>query len=169
MHVRGTADPGIEREGADFVVTFDGAHPGYWIEHSLPVVVVVADADGRTFWREASSGTLERGGGHWTLRVSTTSEMTAGVRAAWSRLAAARNQYQARLNRLILDRWLMQLLASGGGVCLDVDEWVHKGSGRGRFAIVRVDGDQDRVLQEWAEFATEPYAASEWGPAVPVG
>jgi hypothetical protein len=61
--------------------------------------------------------------------------------------------YQARLNRLVVDRALMQLVDGGAAVRLEISEWIHKSSGRGSLKIVIADDSGDeRVLDEFRDF-----------------
>ncbi|MBB3159228.1 hypothetical protein FHS07_002946 [Microbacterium proteolyticum] len=65
-------------------------HASYWLNHSLPVVLVLVDVDGeKCYWQVISSSTLRKTGKSFTVNVPARNTVRSAA-LDWSKLAAAR-------------------------------------------------------------------------------
>lgn len=119
----------------------------YWLEHALPVVVVVCDpATKSAYWQAVNEVTVvtgKRGG----KKLHILRKQQLGLRSKHELQRAAEGKpYELRVRMLRLALPWMNLLQSGRRLLLEADEWVNKSSGRGDIRMVSVDEvNEDRV------------------------
>lgn len=137
-----------EKDGG-FVFRADAEHVDYWLNHSLPVIVVLHDpATGVCYWQTVRAETL---GGKSGRTVIVPKEQRLGRETA-RRLAlvAEGSPYQLRLRRLQIAKPYMEALERGTRLLLEVDEWINKSSGRGDFKLIAESAEgEETVLGEW--------------------
>ncbi len=130
----------------------DEAHVRYWMNHSLPVVVVLYRPETKLcHWQLVSRQTLvETSKGGWKLLVPESQVLDADARAAL-REAAEGDPYVLRIRELQLARPWMELLASGTRLVIDIEEWINKSSGRGSITlgVDHEDGEDPELLASW--------------------
>lgn len=133
----------------------------YWLNHALPVVVVLCDtASKKAYWQAVNTHTIltgKRGGKK--LLVPRTQQLEGPSRAALSEVAAGRPD-ELRLRQLRLSLPWLRLLERGRRILIEVNEWVNKSSGRGDIQLVSVDeaNDDRRGLGAWYIFpGLRPY------------
>ncbi|WP_343993380.1 DUF4365 domain-containing protein [Nocardioides dubius] len=133
----------------------DKDHVAYWLDHSLPVAVVLYDDVKKTcFWQLISRDTLQQTKtGGWKVLVPNTQVLD---RTASGPLKAAADgdPYELRLRELRLAKPWMDMLARGTRLVVDFEEWVNKSSGRGKIAIGidHEDGKDPEQLVAWNFF-----------------
>lgn len=125
----------------------------YWLEHALPVVVVLYDPPENTaYWQAVNEHTVVTGKrGGKKLLIPKAQELGRNSRSALAK-AATGKPYELRIRELRLSLPWMRLLEGGRRILLEADEWVNKTSGRGEIQIVSVDeANEDRVeLGNWS-------------------
>jgi hypothetical protein len=118
----------------------------YWLDHSLPVIVVCYEpTTDRAYWESVDPAKLidTRKGGK-KLFIPETKELGAASETDLAAMAEG-NPYELRIRQLRLALPWMNLLVSGRRVLLEADEWINKTSGRGDLAIISVDeASEDR-------------------------
>jgi hypothetical protein len=124
----------------------------YWIDHSLPVVVLLYDpADGAVYWQVVSERTINTGPkGGKKLLIPRYQVLDARSLPALKKIAEG-SPYELRVRQLRLALPWMKLLQSGRRILLEADEWINKTSGRGDISIVSVnDANENRIgLGTW--------------------
>lgn len=77
-----------ESTDAGFVFRGKSKHLKYWIEHSLPVVVIICDPNsGKCYWQEVSGANTEPLGKGWKLTIPRTNILSADSAYALSQIA----------------------------------------------------------------------------------
>lgn len=118
----------------------------YWLEHALPVVVILCDpAAGVAYWEVVTPDMVKTGkrGGKKIL-IPKTKRLGDNSHAALTKVSEGK-PYELRIRKLRLALPWMKLLQSGRRILLEADEWVNKTSGRGDLQVVSVDdANQDR-------------------------
>jgi uncharacterized protein DUF4365 len=133
-------DEGIVYRGGDRNVE-------YWLNHSLPVIVVLYDPEEKTaYWQAVTPETVASTGKGWKLIVPRAQVLDASAADTLNELAEG-DPYLLALNQLRADRSWMDTLRSGGEVFVEVAEWVNKTSGRGQFALIGVSKEGDKVTR----------------------
>lgn len=153
LQVRSDSDRGVERTARGWACRGDMAHVAYWLQHSLPVVVMVHEQGrDRLTWEAVRPEALEISGQHWELLVPYDQEY--GPEAVES--IAELPCYSPWLARLALDRPWMQLVEAGRVLLLEMDEWLNQPSALGSARIcVLGEGGQRESVHEWP-FQTDP-------------
>jgi hypothetical protein len=147
-----------ERTADGFVFRPKTKHVTYWLGHSLPGAVVLVDLEvGIACWQLVSNDTLTRTGKGWKLTVpmqNTLSMSAAGALAA----ASEGDPYTLRLRQFQLARAWMEILANGGALVVELDEWVNKTSGRASLLLSGLDADDVVVAHHEWPWITLPMA-----------
>ena len=114
-------------------------HVKYWLGHSLPVAVVLADIEKKiAYWQLVTDKTVTSTGKGWKLIIPKTNTFSIPVARA---LAAASegDAYTLRLRQLQLARPWMEHLVNGGSLVVELEEWVNKSSGRASLRLTALD------------------------------
>ncbi|MFF2638642.1 DUF4365 domain-containing protein [Streptomyces niveus] len=133
----------------------DIEHVQYWINHSLPVAVVLYHPEReRCYWQLVNRKTLtETSRGGWKLLVPETQVLDERARTTLSQ-AAGGDPYTLRIRELQLARPWMERLAEGTRLVIDIEEWVNKSSGRGAISlgVDHEDGRDPEQIASWTVF-----------------
>ena len=89
-----------------FTYTGSLRHLDYWLEHSLPVILVLCDpAECRAYWTPVERGHVRRGGSSWSIKVPRVSELSAlSARGVELRLVTRGEQPELERELLLLGR-----------------------------------------------------------------
>ena len=143
----------VERTARGYVCRGEMGHVAYWLQHSLPVLVMVYEPEkDQLVWEKVSPDTIEITEQHWELLVPY--DQIYGEEAAQA--IADLPCYSPYLARLAMDRPWMQLIDSGQEILLEMDEWLNQPSERGslRLSVLDERGERESVY-EWP-FQTNP-------------
>lgn len=131
----------------------DAQHVHYWVNHSLPVIVVLCDTATRIcYWQLVNMTTLERTSDvGWKMLIPEVQKLDEDSRLRLEEAASA-DPYVLRLRNLQLSRTWMIMLANGERLVIEVEEWINKSSGRGaiKLGVVGPDGLAPDVRANWA-------------------
>ena len=125
-------------------------HVKYWLGHSLPVAVVLVDVDKEdAYWQFVTKETVVSTGKGWKMTIPTSNTFAAPSASAL--LAATESDaYTLKMRQLKLARPWMEHLAKGGGLTVELEEWMHKTSGRASLLLTALDNVGEVVAQhEW--------------------
>jgi hypothetical protein len=141
----------------------DVAHVQYWINHSLPVAVVLYHPDRElSYWQLVNRTTLaETKTGGWKLLVPE--EQVLDEQAVLPLTEATQGDpYVLRVRELQLAKPWMEMLVGGTRLVIDMEEWINKTSGRGSISIGvdREDGNDPEPLVTW-RFLAGPASYTE--------
>jgi len=130
----------------------DTEHVQYWMNHSLPVVVVLYHPETeRCYWQLVNRKTLvETSTGGWKL-LMPEAQVLDETAVAPLHEAAEGDAYVLRIRDLQLARPWMAMLAGGRRLVIDIEEWVNKSSGRGAISL-GVDNEDGRGPEELASW-----------------
>ncbi len=114
-------------------------HVKYWLRHSLPVAVVLADVKKKiAYWQLVTDETVTSTGRGWKMTIPKTNTFCMSAARA---LAAASegDAHTLRLRQLQLARPWMEHLVNGGSLAVELEEWVNKSSGRASLRLTALD------------------------------
>jgi hypothetical protein len=173
----------FKEETADaYVFRTDDKHIGYWLNHAMPVVIVLYHPDTKQlFWQVIAKDTAEATGKHWKVLVPKAHLLVEGDQSLPAFLALTQPEpYVRRLNRLRLDRHWIEKVAEGAEVKVQFDDWVNKSLPRFQLTITCDDESQEWPMVygsgmsitalldhyvPWADFALDHDAHSEGAKA----
>ena len=139
LQVKGGESWFCEPTADGFVFRPQAKHVEYWLAHSLPVAVVLVDVDEEiAYWLLVTSETVTSTGKGWKMTIPTTN--TFSMPAASALLAASEDDsYTLKLRQLQLARPWMEHLSDGGSLVVELEEWMHKSSGRASLLLTALD------------------------------
>ncbi len=139
-----------EAAGEGIIFRGDSFHLEYWLNHSLPVIVVLFDAESeQCLWAEVSKSAATVVGQRWQMVIPRSQVLTRKTAAALAVLAEG-PPYLLRLRQLQMLKPFMERLEKGSRLLLDVVEWVNKSSGRGDFSlVVETESGSEETIAEW--------------------
>lgn len=130
----------------------DAEHVAYWLNHSLPVAVVLHHPQTRRcHWQLVNRHTLEQTStGGWKLRVPEAHVLDATA-TDQLRDAAEGDPYVLRIRQLQLAKPWMEMLTRRKRLVVDIEEWINKTSGRGSISLGldNEDGEKPEQLASW--------------------
>ena len=147
LQIRSDESGSLERTARGYVCRGEMAHVAYWLQHALPVLVMVYDHQHeRILWDVVSPETLEISGQSWELLVPYDQVYNSDSVEAIVDLPC----YSPHLARLALDRPWMEIIEGGRGVLAEMEEWINQPSAIGslRLCVLREDGEREAVF-EW--------------------
>ena len=158
LQIRSDENERIERGARGYTCRGDLAHLTYWLQHSIPVLVMVYEREAdRVLWEVANADTVVIDNQEWELVIPGDQVYGPAAIPAISALPC----YSPFLARLALDKPWMELVETGSDLLLEVDEWINRPSARGslRLCVRNLDGTYE-VVYDWSfQIETDmPYA-----------
>lgn len=134
-------------------------HYDYWINYSLPVLIVLYNRKTETcIYELVTKDKVTKTGKTWKIEIEISNHLEKAA-AYLHNVAKNQSEYQKRLSTLVLDKELMKL-ANESKLVIEVGEWVNKISGKGDFIIKKIDDSgNEKVLfgKTIYGFGTRPY------------
>lgn len=126
-----------------YVFYIDNDHFEYWVNFSLPVVIVLVDvAAEKAWWQHVVPTNVQRTEKRWKIVVPFANELTADSADALLAVGDVPESVR-RFMELTLARTWMRYLAEGKHLFVEMNEWVNKTSGRGDLRLIVRDDDTD--------------------------
>ena len=126
------------------------SHLDYWTSHSLPVLLVAhLPKTSETYWVAIEQETVERTEKGWKVRIpkSNVLERTC-IEQLCELFDGAPSQQKFR--KLSIDQPLMQHIARGGKVSVELEDWINKSLGRTPVRVFICDENGAETLsQDW--------------------
>ena len=135
-----------EESAEGFVFRSDDKHVGYWLNHAMPVVLILFQPESKQlFWQHIGKDTVESTGKNWKVLVPKAHELVVGDKTLPAFAALTQPEpYVRRLNRLRLDRFWIEKVAAGEVVNVKFDDWINKSLPRFQLAI-SCDGETETM------------------------
>lgn len=132
-----------------YVFYIDSDHFEYWVNFSLPVVIVLVDvASEKAYWQLVSEETVVKTEKGWKIVVPFGNLIEASATDAFLAIGDVPEPVR-RFAELTLAHVWMRYLADGKRLFVEVEEWINKSSGRGALRLIVEDdqsGEQQLVL-----------------------
>jgi hypothetical protein len=114
-------------------------HLDYWLNHSLPVLIVLhSPKTGKTIWENVSKENVRQLKKTRKIHIPLNQLLNQNSRAAIELMNNYPTPY-LHLLRLQLDRSLMEKINEGIRIILEVHRWVNKSIGRAELALINAD------------------------------
>lgn len=149
-----------ERTGDSVIYRGERKHYDYWLNHSLPVIIVLYNPDNDTcYWNVVNSKTATITGKNWKIEIPFTN-LLKDAKSQLFELADNLTEYEKKFNTFLLAKPWMKEIINGNKVVLNVEEWINKTSGRGDFKLRIIDqnGNEKQVFnRSFVGFGLKPY------------
>ena len=151
-----------ETEDDCIVYRLDTKHRDYWINHSLPVIIVLySPSQDECIWELVSKENLTLCKSQWKILIRKDQTLENSC-AKLHTIAQNMSEYEHRHASLVFAKEWMLEARERGYVILEVGEWVNKSSGKGDFLLKSVDdtGDEITLFERtlWG-FGIKPYSS----------
>lgn len=139
-----------ERSARGYVCSGDMEIAAYWLQHSLPVVIMVYEHErSRILWEAVTTENLEVAGKRWEIVVPYDNEYNEQSAGHIANLTCT----SPYLARLALDKPWIELINEGREIFLELDEWINQPSSRGNLRLCV--NSSDGGVYQWP-FQTSP-------------
>ncbi len=138
-----------ETDGEYIIYRVDEKHRNYWINHSLPVIIVLySPMLDKCIWENVNKQTLTLCGRQWKIRIPKDKTIEENGTDLYE-IAKNISEYEHRHASLVFAKEWMIEARKQGSLILEVEEWINKSSGRGTF-ILKTLGEtgEERILFE---------------------
>lgn len=119
----------------------ENKHYDYWLNHSLPVIIVLySPSNDKCIWEIFNEQKAEKTEKGWKINIPYNQKLE-DSREQLQELADNQSEYERRWNSLVVAKeWMLETIKQGESI-LEVQEWINKSSGRGKFMLkVEEDG-----------------------------
>lgn len=132
-----------------FVFRGEMKHYHYWLNHCLPVLIILVDINTRTcYWQRVEKHLITLTEKSWKIEIPKINILSSS-KSDILKILEAQSEYEKRFNTLLFSLDWIRATQTNGEIILEVNEWVNKSSGRGDFKLlVPSDSGEDKVLFE---------------------
>lgn len=123
-------------------------HREYWLNHSLPVILIAHLPDSQeTFWALVSSANIELTPKAWKISIPRNNLFGARTKTQLAKVFEG-SDAQQRLRRLTIDEPLMRHIKNGGKVSVELEDWINKSLGRSSVVVYVSGDDGDETIEQ---------------------
>jgi hypothetical protein len=136
-----------------FTYRGDLVHLDYWMNHSLPVILVAHFPDtNTTLWQYVCKNNTRKTQKAWSIKIPKTKVLDSKSLRHLSEIIDG-PPHEQKLRRLTLDLELMKLIKSGLKVSVGFDHWYNKSLGRSEVKIYAHDKHgAETISREWFQY-----------------
>ena len=117
----------------------DKTHHDYWLNHSLPVLLIGVLSRETVIWQKITTATVKKAGESYKTLIPKSQLLNTGAVEQLSKIAEGPDEVQ-QVRRLIADRPFINELHSGSSIYLEFDDWINKSLGRTEIVLVLENG-----------------------------
>ena len=119
-----------------YVYYIEERHYNYWLNHSLPVILVLCDEKKEIcYWQHITEETVTPTDKKWKTEVPISNILDDAAKIQLERIAENQSEYEKRYHSLLLAKPFMVALNNGNDIILETDDLVNKSLGRGSFSL----------------------------------
>lgn len=128
-------------------------HLDYWINHSLPVILVAHFPDtNTTLWQHVCKNNIRKTPKAWSINIPKTKILDRKSIRHLSEIIDG-PPHEQKLRRLTLDLEIMKLIKSGHKISVGFYHWYNKSLGRSNIEIFAHDKSGAEILsREWFQY-----------------
>lgn len=131
-----------------FVYRGEMKHYHYWLNHCLPVLIVLVDINTQTcYWQRIEKHLITITGKGWKIEIPQNNILSNSKNDILE-ILEAQSEYEKRFNTLLFSLDWIRATQNNGRIILEVNEWINKSSGRGDFKLLIPSDSGDEVLFE---------------------
>lgn len=148
LQIKSGASWFVER-GDDYVYYGVDRHKNYWLNHSLPVFIIIHDPDtGLTLWQKVERHLVEeQSEGRWSITVPAKNTLNKDAMSYISN-AVASDLPSIRRHQLALDMPFIQMMIDADQSYLHLQDWVNKGLNyRSSALVLNEDPDAEPAVE----------------------
>lgn len=131
-------------------VVFHGdiKHYDYWLNYSLPVIIVLySPIDNKFIWEVINEKTVQLCKNGWKINIPYNQTLESSSKQLRD-LANKQSDFERRLCSLVFAKELMLEIIKYEEIILEIEEWVNKSSGRGKLTFKVQENIEEKILYE---------------------
>ena len=143
--------PSHFKDKGDLLVYYgDITHLDYWLNHSLPVILVAHLPDSNeTYWVQVNSTNAQKTKKHWKIEIPKSQPLDSSANESLNEISEGTEE-EKKQRQLFLGKGLMKLLSQGGRLFVVTQEWHNKSLGRSPITIIYQNENlEERTAKEW--------------------
>lgn len=151
-----TGDSYFHEKEETFTFYLDKIHYNYWINHSLPVILIAHMPQKKiTLWQYVEKNNVKKTSKGWKIDIPKQNHLTDSKSKYQIADIINSKSLDGKITKLKLDSNLMKYINKGGKVNVYTQEYHNKSLGRGPFKIILIDKDgNEEIVREWQRFYT---------------
>ena len=135
-----------ENEGESVIYRVDKKHRDYWVNHALPVIIVLySPTQDKCIWELVSKENLIFCKSQWKILIPQSQILEKSCSKLHD-IAQNMSEYEHRHASLVFAKEWMLETQKKGHVILEVGEWVNKSSGKGDFFLKSTDDNGNETV-----------------------
>ncbi|EKT4502750.1 MULTISPECIES: DUF4365 domain-containing protein [Pseudomonas] len=124
-------------------------HREYWLNHSLPVIIVAhLPETGETCWAHVSEENIELTPKAWKIEILRSNIFGEAKKRTLSTVFEG-SESQQRLRRLAMDEPLLRHIQKGGKVSVELEDWINKSLGRTPVTVYIENSDGSETVKDY--------------------
>ncbi|WP_339625410.1 DUF4365 domain-containing protein [uncultured Winogradskyella sp.] len=134
----------------DVIYRGSQTHLDYWLNHSLPIIIILHNPDDNsTIWQKITSETITNTSKGWKVEIPIKQTLNHKAITEISEMNKFPIYFQ-RLQRLGIHRKLIERIAKGQQIVLEIEQWANKTAGHAHTKIIKVSekDNEDKLLSE---------------------
>jgi hypothetical protein len=146
-----------EQQGNEIVFRSNATHIDYWLNNAMPILIVLHNpATNITIWQAIKPDTAINTGKGYRINIPLTNILSHTSKEKIERLTKVPPLFE-KFQQLLLDKSIIDLVAGGAKIVVNIDSWVNKSSGRADIRIIHVITDSDYMegVEEESEILAE--------------
>jgi hypothetical protein len=119
-------------KGSDYVYYGESRHLGYWLDHSLPVILILHEPDrDLTLWQKIDRDLTSATDKGWSIVVPSANVLSGASKSAFEAIAARipTDAPSTRRARMAMDLDLIKRIAEEPETYFELEHWVNKSLG----------------------------------------
>lgn len=122
-------------------------HLEYWLDHSLPVIIVAHFPNSnQTLWAHVSEDTIVRTNKSWKISIPKDQVLDETSKEKLLSLFEGTKK-EIKLRNLFLHSGVIRFLHGGGKLVVTYMDWHHKSLKRGPVELIKIDGENEESIE----------------------
>jgi hypothetical protein len=133
----------------------DEVHYLYWINHSLPVLLIghIPEYD-ITIWEYVDKTTVKETVKGRKIDIPKVNLLTDSSSKYQIAEIITSKSLDGKITKLFFDKELMKFIKCGSKIIIYTEEWHNKTLGRGPFQVILIEGGKEDIVRKWQSFYT---------------
>lgn len=137
-----------EKSIGDVIYRGESRHLEYWLNHSMPVIIVLCDISNETIiWQEINEDKIVKTPKAWKIEIPENQLLTVDSKEDLLKVNKLPIAFQ-RFQRLASNKSLMLYIKNGGELILEIVEYTSKSSQKANIKVVKHINEEDIVISE---------------------
>lgn len=132
----------------------DNKHLDYWLNHSLPVIIVFYNPiNDKCYWQHITNGNIQKTKLSWKTFIDFSNQLDIKSKKYIHNLLLKESEETKKFKQLIFNYGLMKFLMEGNSISIYIEDYINKSYKRGIIKIILIDKCENETIEkEWFGF-----------------